>query len=206
MINTRDYDQNQSLMFPPHLRDLLPDEHLAVIFNDVIETLDLNCLYNKVPLEGNPSYHPKMMLKVLVYAYSNGIFSSRKIQQALQESVAFMYLAAMQKPDFRTINEFRIKNRIELENLMQQVVGICQRLGMVSLGHIALDGSKFKANASDHRTLDQKRITNEINRLLDQSAQIDRDEDQRYGTASDGHEVPAQIQQQKQPQLQFQKA
>lgn len=192
-------------MFPPHLRDLLPDDHLAVILNDVIETLDLSCLYNKVPLEGNPSYHPKMMLKVLLYAYSNGIFSSRKIQQALQESVAFMYLAAMQKPDFRTINEFRTKNRTELEDLMQQVVGICQRLGMVSLGHIALDGSKFKANASDHRTLDQKRITNEINRLLDQSAQIDRDEDQRYGTASDGHEVPAQIQQQKQRLQQLEK-
>ena len=85
MINTRNYDQNQGLMFPLHIRDLLPDDHLAVILNDIVETLDLSCLYNKVPLEGSPSYHPKMMLKVLLYAYSNGIFSSRKIQQALQK-------------------------------------------------------------------------------------------------------------------------
>jgi len=177
---------------------MLPDDHLAVILNDVVETLDLSCLYNKVPLEGSPSYHPKMMLKVLLYAYSNSIFSSRKIQQALQESVAFMYLAAMKRPDFRTINDFRSKNRTELEDLFQQVVDICKRLGMVSLGHVAIDGSKFKANASDRRTYDQKRINKEINRLFDQSERIDRQDDQLFGVASDGHEVPAQIQKQKQ--------
>ena len=185
-------------MFPPHLRDLIPDEHLAVILNDVVETIDLSCLYNKVPLEGNPSYHPKMMLKVLLYAYSNGIFSSRKIQQALHDSVAFMYLAAMQKPDFRTINEFRTKNRTELEDLCQQVVDICKGLGMVSLGHIAIDGSKFKANASDRCTYDQKRIDKEINRLFDQSDKVDRQEDQLLGSDSDGQEVPARIRKQKQ--------
>jgi len=198
LINTRNYDQNQGLMFPPHIRDLLPDDHLAVILNDIVETLDLSCLYNKVPLEGSPSYHPKMMLKVLLYAYSNGIFSSRKIQQALQESVAFMYLAGMQKPDFRTINDFRTKNRAELEDFFQQVVDICKRLGMVSLGHMAIDGSKFKANASDRRTYDQKRINKEIQRLFEQSDSLNHQEDQLFGAASDGHEVPTQIQKQKQ--------
>lgn len=198
MINTKDYDQGKGFMFPPHLRDLLADDHLAVILNDVVETLDLSCLYNKVPLEGNPSYHPKMMLKVLLYAYSTGIYSSRKIQRALQESVAFMYLAAMQKPDFRTINDFRSKNRPELKDLFQQVVNICKRLGMISLGHIAIDGSKFKANASDRRTLDQERIEKEINRLLEQSEMTDRQEDQLFGSDSDGQEVPARIRKQKQ--------
>ena len=198
LINTRDYDQNQGLMFPPHLRDLLPDDHFALILNDVVETLDLSCLYNKVPLEGSPSYHPKMMLKVLIYAYSHGIFSSRKIHQALQDSVAFMYLAAMQRPDFRTINDFRTKNRTEVENLFQQVVDVCKRLGMVSMGHIAIDGSKFKANASDRRTYDKERIEKKIKRLLEQSETTDRQEDQLFGSDSDGHEVPVRIQKQKQ--------
>jgi len=198
LINTRSYDQDQGLMFPPHLRDLLPDDHFAVILNDIVETLNLNCLYKKVPLEGSPSYHPKMMLKVLIYAYSNSIFSSRKIQQALQESVAFMYLAAMHRPDFRTINDFRTKNRGELKNLFQQVVDICKRLGMVCLGHIAIDGSKFKANASDRRTYDKKHIKKEIDRLLEQSDMTDRHEDQLFGSDCDGHQVPAQIKKQKQ--------
>ena len=198
LINTRKYCQDQALMFPPHVRDLLPDDHLAVILNDVIETLDLSCIYKKVPLEGSPSYHPKMMLKVLVYAYSSGIFSSRKIQQALEESVAFMFLAAMQKPDFRTINDFRTKHRNELKNLFKQVVDMCTRLGMVSLGHISIDGSKFKANASDRRSYDRKRINKEINRVLKQAELTDRQEDQIFGTDADGREVPPEIQKQKQ--------
>jgi len=197
VMNVRDYSQDQGLLFPPHLRDLLPDDHQAVIINDIVESLDLNCLYQKVSSEGNPCYHPKMMLKVLIYAYANGIFSSRKIQAALQESVAFIYLAAWQKPDFRTISDFRKNNLAEFRELFGQVVDICKHLGMISLGHIAIDGSKFKANASDKRTYDQGRVQRAISKLVERAEQVDLSEDEVFGAANDGNQIPEQIRGQK---------
>jgi transposase len=98
-----------------------------------------------------------MMHKILVYAYANGIFSSRKIQAALTESIAFIFLSGWQQPDFRTFSDFRKNNLADFKALLGQVVDICKRLGMVSIGHIAIDGSKFKANASDERSYDEKR-------------------------------------------------
>jgi transposase len=103
----------------------------------------------KISTEGNPAYHPAMMLKIYFYAYARGIFSSRKIAQALKENIAFIFLAAWQKPDFRTISDFRKNNLKELDILFGQIVLLCQQLGMVKLGHIAIDDTKIKANASD---------------------------------------------------------
>jgi transposase len=189
-MNVRDYNQDQGILFPPHLREFLPDVHQAVVINDVVETLDLSCLYQKVSPEGNPAYHPKMMLKILIYGYANGIFSSRRLQKALGESIAFIYLAAWQKPDFRTISDFRKNNLAELQDLFGQVVDMCTRLGMVSLGHIAIDGSKFKANASDKRTYDKKRISKAIDKLLKQADKEDSREDRLFGSGSGGDEIP----------------
>jgi len=196
-MNVRDYNQDQGLLFPPHLRECLPDDHQAVIINDIVETLELSCLYQKVSPEGNPAYHPKMMLKILIYAYANGIFSSRKIQRALRESIAFIYLAAWQRPDFRTISDFRKNNLAELGDLFSQVIDMCKRLGMVSLGHIAIDGSKFKANASDKRTYDRKRISIAIDKLLKQAHRTDSREDRLFGSDRVGDEVPVEIQRQR---------
>ena len=108
--NLRPYIQKQSLLFPANLLDFINDDDLCMVVDDVVNTLDLSCLYVKVSSEGNMAYHPKMMLKVLFYAYASGIFSSRKIAKALGENVAFIYLAAWQRPDFRTINNFRKNN------------------------------------------------------------------------------------------------
>lgn len=196
-MNVRKYNQNQTLLFPPHLKDFLSDDHPAMIINDIVETLDLSCLYRKVPSEGNPSYHPKMMLKVLVYAYANGIFSSRKIQTAVQEFVAFIFLAAWQQPDYRTISDFRKNNLDDFKTLFGQVVDMCKGLGMVSLGHVAIDGSKFKANASDKKTYDKKRINEAIDKLLEQADQIDRQEDCILGPDNDGNQVPEEVRRQK---------
>jgi transposase len=196
-MNVKNYHQDQGLLFPPHLRDCLPDDHQALIINDVVETLDLSRLYRKVSSEGHPAYHPLMMLKVLIYAYANGIFSSRKIQAALQESIAFIYLAAWQKPDFRTISDFRQRNLAEFQELFNQVVDICKRLGMIALGHLAIDGSKFKANAADSRTYDQKRVQKAIQELLQQAEQEDQREDRLYGSDHSGSEVPETIRKQK---------
>lgn len=196
-MNVKNYYQDQGLLFPPHLRDCLPDDHQVVIINDVVETLNLSGLYRKVSSEGHPAYHPKMMLKVLIYAYANGIFSSRKIQAALQESIAFIYLAAWQKPDFRTISDFRQHHLAEFQELFNQVVDVCQRLGMLSLGHLAIDGSKFKAHAADSRTYDQKRVQKAIQGLLQQADQEDQREDRLYGPDHPGGSVPETIRKQK---------
>lgn len=197
-MNVKEYNQNQRLLFPPHLCDFLPDEHQAVFINDVVETLDLSLLYQKLSEQGNPAYHPKMMLKILVYAYANGIFSSRKIQAALTESIAFIFLSGWQKPDFRTISDFRKNNLANFKALFGQVVDICKRLGMISLGHIAIDGSKFKANASDKRSYDKKRINAAIDKLLKQAERIDHCEDQLFGADNAGEQLPKQLRQRKQ--------
>jgi transposase len=178
--------------------DFIQDDDLCMVVDDVVNGLDLSGLYQKVSSEGNRPYHPKMMLKVLFYAYASGIFSSRKIAKALGENVAFIYLAAWQRPDFRTINNFRTNNIEQLEPLFVQIVRLCQQLKMVKLGHIAIDGSKFKANAADRKTYDKKRIEQEMKRILDKAAQQDQQEDALYGSDNSGDELPEAIRDRKQ--------
>ena len=191
--NLRPYCQSQRLLFPPNLREVIADDDLCLVFDEVVNLLDLSALYAKVPSEGNLSYHPKMMLKIVVYAYASGIFSSRKIAKALGENVAFIYLAAWQRPDFRTINNFRKNNLSELDDLFVQIVRICQKLKMVKLGHISIDSSRFKANAADRRSYDRKRIAREIKRLLDQAEEADQKEDAQFGPENSGDELPKEI-------------
>ena len=168
-MNTKEYNQNQAMLFPPHIRQFLPDDHPAVIINDIVDTMDLSTFYSKLSSEGSPAYHPAMMLKVLIYAYTNGIFSSRKIQRALQESIAFIYLAAWQKPDFRTISDFRKNNLCEIKTLFSQLLDYCRRIQMISLGHISIDGSRIKANAADRHTWSKEKIDRTIKQLLDKA-------------------------------------
>ena len=191
--NLRPYSQNQSLLFPANLIDFIKNDDLCMVVDDVVNNLDLSCLYVKVSSEGNLAYHPKMMLKVLFYAYASGIFSSRNIAKALGENVAFIYLAAWQRPDFRTINNFRKNNLKEIEDLFVQIVHVCQQLKMVKLGHISIDSSKFKANAADRKTYDRKRIEREMKRILDKADEQDQHEDALYGSDKTGDELPEHI-------------
>ena len=196
--NLRPYSQKQSLLFPANLLDFIKDDDLCMVVDDVVNNLDLSCLYVNIATEGNMAYHPKMMLKVLFYAYARGIFSSRNIAKALGENVALIYLAAWQRPDFRTINNFRSNNKQQIEDLFVQIVRLCQQLKMVKLGHISIDGSKFKANASDRKTYDAKRIEREIKRILDQADQQDQQEDDLFGPEKTGDELPEDIRERKQ--------
>ena len=191
--NVRPYCQSQSLLFPPNLMDFMQGDDLCMVVNDVVNNLDLSCLYVKISSEGNMPYHPKMMLKVLFYSYASGIFSSRNIAKALGENLPLIYLAAWQRPDFRTINNFRLNNLKETKNLFVQIVRMCQQLKMVKLGHISIDGSKFKANAADRRAYDRKRIEKEMKRLLDKAAKKDLEEDALYGSDKTGDELPEDI-------------
>lgn len=195
-MNTKSYDQKQSLLFPPHIRRFLPDDHPAVIINDIVDSMDLSILYEKLSSEGNSSYHPAMMIKILIYAYATGIFSSRKIQRSLHESVAFIYLAAWQKPDFRIISDFRKNNLAELKVFFTQILDYCSRMQMVSLGHISIDGSKLKANAADCHTWTKKRIDKHIERLIEKASRVDASEDSALGANKSGDEVPEEIRKQ----------
>jgi len=200
--NLRPYNQDQMALFPPSVQSLIEADDLCMVVDDVVKALDLSCLYQKVSAEGNPAYHPAMMLKIYFYAYARGIFSSRRIAQALKENLAFIFLAAWQKPDFRTVSDFRKNNLKELGLLFSLIVRLCKQLGMVKLGHIAIDGTKIKANASDSCTYDRQRIDKEIKQWLEHAEAIDRQEDALYGPDKTGDELPQGI---RDPKKRFQK-
>jgi len=191
--NLRSYNQDQMELFPPNVRSLIADDHLCIVVNDVVNELDLSCLYKKVSHEGNPPYHPAMMLKILFYGYAKGLFSSRKIADAVADNIGFIFLAAWQRPDFRTISDFRKNNLKELGLLFIQTIQLCEQLGMVKLGHVAIDGTKIKANASDAKTYDRHHIEKEIKQWLKQAEAMDHQEDTLYGSDKTGDEIPEEI-------------
>jgi len=199
-MNVRNYNNKDKLLFPASIGDYLSKDHLAWFINDVVEQLDLNCLYKKVPSVGNPSYHPKMMLKILFCGYATSAFSSRRIAKAIETDVAFIFLSGMQKPDFRTISDFRKNNVEELPKLFVQIVRICKRLGLVGLGHISLDSTIIKANATKEKTYDREEffieeqaIDKKIKELLDSAQRIDDEEDKAFGPSLRGDELPKEL-------------
>ena len=191
----REYSQCQGLLLPPSLDEFVPENHEARIINEVVDAVDLSPLLAKYEGGGAPAYHPAMMLKVIIYAYSRDIYSSRSIAQGLKTDTAFMFLSGLQSPDFRTICLFRAEHADVLPNLFVAVVRLCASLGMVGLGHIAFDGTKLKANASVRQTRDRDGLEKEIERIKEQmrqmiqaSANLDELEDQIYPDG-DGSEV-----------------
>ena len=198
----RPYQPEQTLLLPPALEDWLPEGHLARFVSDVVDELDLSEIEATYEDEerGFPPYHPRMMVKVLVYAYCTGIYSSRRIQKALGDSVAFRYLGAGNEPDFRTISGFRMRHGRALEGLFVQILQLCREAGLVKLGRVALDGSKVKANASKHKAMSYGRmkereaqLEKEVSALLKEADRTDQSEDARYGRESSGDELPAEL-------------
>ena len=198
----RPYEPEQTLLLPPALEDWLPEGHLARFVSDVVDELDLSEIEARYEDEerGYPPYHPRMMVKVLVYAYCTGIYSSRRIQKALTDSVAFRYLGAGNEPDFRTISSFRASHGRALEGLFVQILQLCREAGLVKLGRVALDGSKVKANASKHKAMSYGRmkereneLEKEVSALLKDADRTDQSEDARYGRESSGDELPAEL-------------
>ena len=143
------YEPDQIFLMLASLREWLPGNHLAYFVSDVVAQLDLSAIMECYTHEerGYPPYHPAMMVKVLLYAYCTGVASSRKIEKHLCEDIAFRVLAANNTPDFRTISDFRKDHLKALGGLFLQVLRLCQKTGLVKLGHVALDGTKIKANA-----------------------------------------------------------
>lgn len=156
----RPYSPNQEMLLPPSLQDWLPEGHLAYFISDTIDGLDLSAFFARYAGGGarNQPFHPAMMVKILVYGYATGVFSSRKIERRLHEDVAFRLLAAGNFPRHRTIRDFRALHLSELSDLFVQVVKVAQELGLVKLGAVAIDGTKVKANASRHKAMSYARM------------------------------------------------
>jgi transposase len=199
----RTYLPEQNLLLPASLREWLPDDHLSYFVSDVVDQLDLSAIERVYEEEdrGQPPYHPRMMTKILLYGYCVGVFSSRRIQKRLVEDVAFRVLAAGNQPDFRTIADFRKLHLKALEELFQQMLRLTLETGMMKLGRVALDGSKVKSNASKHKAMSygrmketEKRLREEVRRLLNQAEAADKEEDIRLGRDRRGDELPAELQ------------
>ena len=196
------YDPDQQLLLPQALQEWLPEDHLAYFISDLVDQLDLSEIMARYEQErrGGPPYHPLMMVKVLLYGYCVGVASSRRMAQRLHEDVAFRVLAANNTPDFRTISDFRKDHLGALSGLFLQVLMLCQRSGLVKLGHVALDGTKVRANASKHQAMSYRKmkekeaqLSAEVAELLRQAQEVDEEEDRRYGRDQRGDELPEEL-------------
>ena len=196
------YDPDQQLLLPQALQEWLPDDHLAYFISDIVDQLDLSEITARYEQErrGGPPYNPRMMVKVLLYGYCIGVSSSRRIAQRLHEDIAFRVLAANNTPDFRTISDFRKDHLEALSGLFLQVLMLCCQAGLVKLGHVALDGTKVRANASKHQAMSYQRmkekegqLQGEVDELLRQAQEVDEEEDRRYGRDQRGDELPEEL-------------
>ena len=197
----RPYDLSQLLLLPPDMRQWLRPDHLALYVSDLVEQLDLSAILNSYEAgRGQPPYHPQMMVKLLIYGYCVGKMSSRKLEAATYDDVAFRVLSANQQPDHASLAEFRKRHLAALAQLFVQVLQLCERAGLVKLGHVAIDGSKIKANASKYRSLTyagmnevEQKLVAEVTRLLAEAERIDAAEDELYGQDKRGDELPAEL-------------
>lgn len=194
---------DQALLLAPSLQEWLPEGHLARFIADVTEQLDLSQIYGAYDRKdgrGQEGYHPLMLARLLLYGYCQGVVSSRKIERATYEDVAFRYLAADQHPDHDTIASFRQMQLKNLAGLFTQALQLCEKAGLIKLGHVAIDGTKLKANASKHKAMSYDRMTEkekqlraEVDQLLAQAAQADAAEDAQYGKGQRGDDLPAEL-------------
>jgi transposase len=184
-------DREQVWLLPPSVRDWLPEDHLAWTVLDAVDELDLTGFYSAYRADGHgrPAYEPSMMVALLLYAYARGNRSSRRIERSCVEDVAYRVIAGNLVPDHSTIAEFRARHEDALAELFGGVLGLCARAGLVSVGVIAIDGTKVLANASHERNVDYRQLAE---RILAEADRIDREEDELYGEAR-GDELPEQL-------------
>ena len=197
------YSLDQHLLLPPDMRAWLVEGHLALFVSDMVEALDLSkvyAVYTSKDVRGRAAYHPLMMVKLLVYGYCIGVRSSRKIERATYEDVAFRVLSGDQHPDHDSVASFRKQHIAALGQLFVQVLQLCGKAGLVKLGHVAIDGTKIGANASKHKAMSyermdeaEKKLEMEVARLLEEAATVDADEDAKFGKGKRGDELPAEL-------------
>lgn len=195
----RPWDVDQVWLLPPSVQDLVPSGHVAHFVRDTVrEQLDLSSILSCYEEErGYPPYHPTMMVALLLYGYSRGVYSSRRLAQACEERVDFMAVTALNRPNFRTIAEFRNRHLKALGELFVQVLKLCRSAGLVKLGHVALDGTKMQANASKHKAMSYQRMREAEAKLAAEvaswfalAAAADAEEDRAHGPDRRGDEMP----------------
>jgi transposase len=198
----RKWEIDQPLLFPPSVKDFVGPDHLAHFVRDLVRTeLDLSGITSRYrELRGQPPYHPALMTALLLYAYSRGIYSSRRIEQSCEERADFMAVTAMEKPDHSTICQFRNDHREALCGLFVQVLALCRDAGLAKLGHVALDGTKVRANASKHAAMSYARMVKaepELAKLvrewMEEAKSTDEEEDDEHGPGSRGDEIPEHV-------------
>jgi transposase len=195
----RPWDVEQRWLLPPSVHELVPLGHVAHFVRDTVrEDLDLGPILSAYEEErGYPPYHPVMMVALLLYAYSRGVYSSRRIAQSCEERVDFMAVTAMNRPDFRTIALFRRRHLKALGDLFVQVLKLCRAAGLVKLGHVSLDGTKVQANASLHKAMSyarmreaEKKLAAEVAAWFARAEAADGEEDRVHGADRRGDEMP----------------
>lgn len=198
----RPYDPAQCYLLPPSLDDWLPEDHEARFIAEVVDDLlDLGAIYDSyVEAAGFPPYDPRLMLKLLLYAYSTGVTSSREMERRCHSDVAFRWLAANATPDYRSLSRFRRRHLSALGELFVQVLRLCAEAGLVKLGRVALDGTKLRAQASRHKAMSYDhlgpkigQLEAEVAALLAQAEARDRAEDEAFGEDKRGDEVPTEL-------------
>ena len=195
----RPWQVDQTLLLPPSVHDFVPAGHVAHFVRDLVrEDLDLSAIVESYgEARGYPPYDPWMMTSLLLYGYARGVYSSRRLARACEERLDFIAVTALNKPDFRTVSEFRRRHLSALAGLFEQVLLLCRKAGLVQLGHVALDGTKMKANASKHKAMSYDRMTKsepelaaEVSGWLAAAEAADAAEDAAFGADKRGDEMP----------------
>jgi transposase/IS5 family transposase len=195
------YTPDQAFLLPVSFLELIDEADPVHLLRSVLPRLDLERVHEAYKCErGRPPFHPEAIAGLLLYGACRGVFSSRRLAQACRDNVAFMYLMANARPDFRTVAVFRKRFQDVLEGLFVQVLELCREAGLVKLGHVSLDGTKVRANASKHKAmsygrmaLKEERLEAEIKRWFEEAERQDEAEDAEYGEDNDGYSVPADI-------------
>ena len=200
----RPWTPQQAFLLPPSPMDWLPEGHLAYFVLELVGDLDLSAIEDAIQSKdarGVRPYSPRMMTALLLYAYCTGVFSSRRIERATYQDVAFRVLAGGEHPHFTTVNSFRLEHRNALSALFVQVLRLCTRAGLKTVGHVSLDGTKVQANASKHKAMsygrmkdEEKRLAAEIEALLFRAEQTDQREDEQYGQDKRAEDLPDEFQ------------
>jgi transposase len=200
-IEYKGYVIDASYLFPPSLADFLGPNDEVQAFAEVTEHLDVSRLDSDFDGMGQHPYHPRLLLRLLMWGLANRVVSTRRVEVLTRRDVSFIYLAGGQRPDFRTLARFRRRNAEAIKGLFKDTVMLCAGLGMVKLGHVALDGTKLKANTSKHKAMsygrmkqEGERLEKEIEELMKQAEAADSAEDKAFGKDKNGFNLPEELQ------------
>jgi transposase len=195
----RVWDVDQAWLLPPSIHEFVPPGHLAHFVRDTVrEALDLSAITGVYTAEqGQPPYHPGMLVALLLYGYSRGVYSSRQLARACEERLDMMAVTGLNRPDFRTISDFRKRHLRALSDLFVQVLLLCRNAGLAKLGHVAVDGTKLRANASKHKAMsygrmrhEEPKLAAEVKAWMDRAQAVDDAEDAQHGRSQRGDEMP----------------